>query len=216
MDDGSTDDSAAVARAAGDVRLIRQPRKGPAMARNVGFANATGELIAFLDQDDVWVSTKLELQVAVILANANLGFVLARERFFVEGGAPPPAWFRLRDIDRSYVTFELGAMLVRRRTFEAVGLLDPAYTITPDSDWFFRAKDMGVPMAVVDEVLLRRRLHRDNLSSQTERSAAEVRRITLASVRRQRERAAARKSGTGPAAAPDRAGAGEGKEPAQP
>ncbi len=50
VDDGSTDDTAAVARAAG-VRVISQPNRGPASARNAGIAAATGEVILFTDAD---------------------------------------------------------------------------------------------------------------------------------------------------------------------
>jgi hypothetical protein len=68
-------------------------------------------------------------------------------------------------------------------------------------------------MAVVDEVLLHRRLHRNNLSHLTERSTAEIRRVALASIRRQRERAAAADGMPGTSTGegdPDPAG---GKEP---
>jgi glycosyltransferase involved in cell wall biosynthesis len=212
VDDGSTDGSAEIARSAG-ARLIRQPRRGVAAARNAGIAAATGDLLAFLDQDDLWVRTKLARQVEVLLADPGLLYVLARDQFFVVDAVEPPAWFRLRRLDQSYVAFEAGAILARRRAFEVVGLFDTAYAITPDSDWFFRAKDLGAAMAVVDEVLLHRRLHRNNLSHLTERSTAEIRRVALASIRRQRARAAAADGMPGTSAGEGDPNPAGGKEP---
>ena len=63
VDDGSTDASAAVARSFEGVRVIEQEQAGPGAARNRGVAAATGELLAFLDADDLMPADKLELQV---------------------------------------------------------------------------------------------------------------------------------------------------------
>ncbi len=62
VDDGSTDDLAsALDRIAADVTLIRQSNRGPAAARNAGIKAASGELLAFLDADDLWPQARLEL-----------------------------------------------------------------------------------------------------------------------------------------------------------
>jgi len=67
IDDGSTDESAAIAESYGPpVRLIRQANQGESVARNRGIDEAQGEWIAFLDADDVWEARKLEAQVAVV------------------------------------------------------------------------------------------------------------------------------------------------------
>ncbi len=52
VDDGSSDDTVAIARSFGDpVRVIEQENRGPAGARNTGFAGARGDIIALLDAD---------------------------------------------------------------------------------------------------------------------------------------------------------------------
>jgi glycosyltransferase involved in cell wall biosynthesis len=61
VDDGSTDDSAAVAERCG-VTVVRQANGGIGAARNAGIAAATQPWVAFLDHDDMWVANKLELQ----------------------------------------------------------------------------------------------------------------------------------------------------------
>lgn len=64
VDDGSTDDTAAVVARYGDrLRYLWQPNAGVSAARNAGVRAARHELIAFLDSDDVWLPEKLEQQV---------------------------------------------------------------------------------------------------------------------------------------------------------
>jgi glycosyltransferase involved in cell wall biosynthesis len=68
IDDGSTDDGAAIVADYPDARcrLIRQANAGPGAARNAGIAQAQGEFIAFLDADDEWLPTYLEESVRLL------------------------------------------------------------------------------------------------------------------------------------------------------
>lgn len=76
VDDGSTDDTARLVRRFGPrVSYQQQENRGVAVARNVGMSLAKGELIAFLDSDDVWYPFKLELQVAVFKQMPGAGLV---------------------------------------------------------------------------------------------------------------------------------------------
>ncbi len=70
VDDGSTDDSAAVVEALGDplIRLIRQPNGGVSRARNRGIVEARGEWLAFLDADDLWAPGYLARLESLALA----------------------------------------------------------------------------------------------------------------------------------------------------
>lgn len=73
VDDGSTDDTAKIVQehvraqehksTGAQVKYIYQNNKGPAAARNAGIRAATGDYIAFLDSDDIWLSEKIELQI---------------------------------------------------------------------------------------------------------------------------------------------------------
>ncbi|MGA2253404.1 MAG: glycosyltransferase family 2 protein [Thermoguttaceae bacterium] len=66
IDDGSTDESAAIAESYGPpVRVISQTNQGESVARNRGIEEAKGNWIAFLDSDDIWLPEKLERQLAV-------------------------------------------------------------------------------------------------------------------------------------------------------
>src|SRR5713226_2266618 len=67
VDDGSTDDTLARLKQYGDrIRVVSQVNSGPSAARNRGIAASRGELIAFLDSDDIWLPQKIELQVALL------------------------------------------------------------------------------------------------------------------------------------------------------
>jgi len=73
VDDGSTDATAAVARRFGEaVRLIEQPNRGVAAARNAGAAAATGDWLAFLDADDWYAPDRIERHAAWIAEDATL------------------------------------------------------------------------------------------------------------------------------------------------
>jgi glycosyltransferase involved in cell wall biosynthesis len=68
VDDGSTDDTLEILQTFGDsIRVVRQDNRGPSAARNAGIAVARGNIIAFLDSDDVWLPTKIERQVQLLL-----------------------------------------------------------------------------------------------------------------------------------------------------
>jgi len=77
VDDGSTDDTEAVARGlggGGPVRYVRQVNGGVGAARNAGARLATGDLLAFLDCEDLWEPTKLAAQIAALSRCAAAGW----------------------------------------------------------------------------------------------------------------------------------------------
>ena len=76
VDDGSTDDTAAACASFGStVRYIRQANQGVAVARNRGAAESRGDLIAFLDSDDLWMPNKLEVGAAAFAADSAIGWL---------------------------------------------------------------------------------------------------------------------------------------------
>src|SRR5919112_2696990 len=90
VDDGSVDDTAKIARSFQQIHYIYQSNQGAAAARNAGVATAQGELIAFLDADDVWVPNKLSVQADYLFRHPEVGYVVARGRHFLESEANFP------------------------------------------------------------------------------------------------------------------------------
>lgn len=185
VDDGSDDSSAELA-ASFPVTLLRQPNRGVANARNAGVAATTGPVIAFLDQDDVWVPHKVSRQLAVLGARPEVGFVLSRMQFVLEPGTPQPDWLPDRVLAEESHASIPSALMVRRAAFERVGGFDPAYRMACDVDWLARAKDAGVAWAEVDEVLVRYRIHSGNGVHERGPMLSELARVLQASAARQR------------------------------
>ncbi len=87
VDDGSTDDSLRVLEPYADrVRVLRQHNQGVSAARNHGIRESRGELIAFLDADDLWDREKLAKQVP-LFANPSVGIVYCAVEYIDEAGA---------------------------------------------------------------------------------------------------------------------------------
>ncbi|HEU4837333.1 MAG TPA: glycosyltransferase family A protein [Pyrinomonadaceae bacterium] len=186
VDDGSADDSGVIAQSFPEVRYIRQANQGVAAARNNAIAVAGGEFFAFLDQDDVWTPEKLRLQIGHLLSNPDLGYTLTQQKFFIEPGGKLPAWFRKELFDSVHTGWVLGTLVVRRTTFEKIGNFATGYSAANDSDWFFRAKAAEIPMAVVPELLLLKRIHEANESARAKEVLSELRKVVKSSLDRQR------------------------------
>ena len=187
VDDGSTDGSGAVAARFPGVRVLSLPGVGVAAARNAGVAATTAPYLAFLDSDDRWAPGKLAKQLAFLEANPELGFCLARMRNVLAPGVARPAWMAAADLDRPVIGSGPPSMVVRRAVFAQVGGFDPAYPIAEDIDWLCRAKDAGVAFGILEDVLLERTVHADNLTARQDESSAPLLQALKASLDRRRK-----------------------------
>ena len=160
VDDGSTDATAELVEAHDGVRLIRRPNGGQGAAKNTGIAAARGELIAFLDHDDLWAPPKLARQVEALAEAPEAAGVVVRLEVLLEPGVPRPEWLPR---SREYPWFPPSSWLVRREAFETAGLFDEESNV-PDFDWMLRARDLGLTFAIVPEVLGSYRIHGRNAS----------------------------------------------------
>jgi glycosyltransferase involved in cell wall biosynthesis len=186
VDDGSVDDSSLIAQSFPEVRYIRQANQGVAAARNNAIDTARGQFLAFLDQDDLWTPEKLRLQIGHLLSHPELGYTLTQQKFFLDPGAALPSWFRKELFDSVHTGWVLGTLVVRRTTFEQVGNFSAGYAAANDSDWFFRAKAAAIPMAVVPELLLLKRIHEANESARAREVLSELRKVVKSSLDRHR------------------------------
>jgi glycosyltransferase involved in cell wall biosynthesis len=172
VDDGSTDGTAEVAMRYPEVQLFRQRNQGPAVARNVAIEAAGGEVIVLLDSDDLMLPGRIRKQIDYLLENPEASVVLGLHDLRVETEVEIPVWLvkqgraSINADDHNsgvlgqYVT---ATMATWRRTFDEVGLYDPDFEYAEDVDWLIRVMDAGKAVGGIDEPLIARRIHGQNM-----------------------------------------------------
>ena len=188
VDDGSVDSTADIVGEFGArVTLLSQTNQGVAAARNRGVLEATSELIAFCDADDVWRQDKLELQVQVLAENpeasaAFCGLVIV-DAELEPLDEPPTPDFPSLDL-ASLIHHRAGkfpsaspsTMLARRDTLIAVGLYDGTFSDGADWDLVVRLRKVG-PFVGTTERATFYRNHEAAMSRQVRLRAADSRRL---------------------------------------
>lgn len=186
VDDGSSDDTLAIARGwTPALRIHHQANAGPAAARNRGIEMAGADYLAFIDADDTWLPGRLTRHLGILESRPDLDMVLGLVRLDYEG-----AGLRFR-IDRPVMAlFSFGAGLFRRRAFERTGLLSEDLRNSEDADWFMRARDKGANWLMEDETVLTYRRHGANMTEGLPLEKSEIFRVLARA-------AARRRAGTG-------------------
>lgn len=163
VDDGSTDKSLEVVESfiekhPGNWRIIRQVNQGQAVARNNGITNAVGNLLAFLDADDLWPPDKLSIQVTALEKNPKAVAVLSS--YVIFGGAKKT--FRVvqhsssqelmtRWLDMSGFGGGLESVgLVRKRAVDEIGLFDTDFSTSSGIDFALRLAKIGEILLLKD------------------------------------------------------------------
>ena len=181
VDDGSTDGCAdAIERRYSNRRLtiVRQPHQGLSIARRVSIASAAGELVAFLDHDDLWLPDKLERQVAAARADPSVALLFSDCVYIDERGQPLRRLSDQYDLANIDVTGTRGyAELLRRGCFvwqstvvartaalRSVTAFDPIYPYIADYDtWLQLAR--RYPMHYTPAVLAKWRVHANQFTN---------------------------------------------------
>ena len=169
VDDASKPEEAkALDDLAGDCVVIHLPKnQGPSVARNTGIARASGDWIAFLDCDDLWEPTKLELQAAVAATHDDCRAVHCGIRTVHPDGLEITT--RKGDIElEDFLVFPCpilpSAALMQKQALNESGLFDPTKRCCEDLDLFLRFVCTHGRIYSVPEPLLVRRIQVDGLS----------------------------------------------------
>ncbi|TAK91061.1 MAG: glycosyltransferase family 2 protein [Burkholderiaceae bacterium] len=189
INDGSTDDTAhVIARYAPRVQCIDQPNAGISAARNRGILCATGDALAFFDDDDIWLPQKLARQAALLDAHAEVGVVFCNHQNFEhETGtillesdnvkqqqlasrpAAIPEAYVLQPqsqfagtLDDNYAL--PSTLMVRADVLRQVGLFDTSLSYGEDWQMLLRLA-LVTQIGYCSDILLRRRIRTNSLSS---------------------------------------------------
>ena len=174
VNDGSTDDTAAVVAGFGDrVYCIHKPNGGQASARNVGIRAAKGEYIAFVDADDLWAKEKLQLQVD-LLKRTGLAWVYCDAFAFDDTNGA--RLHRIGNVAHQYDGDILKTLffadfipsptpVIRRSVFEHVGYFDEDRTVRNREDWDMWLRIAACyPIGLVSEPLADYRVHSTSMT----------------------------------------------------
>ena len=145
VDDGSTDDTAeVVAYWYPGVRLIRQPNRGLAAARNTGWRATSGRYVIFLDADDRLLPEAAAVAVAAFAARPDAACAVGRCRRIDGHGAPLPPRARPRFETDHYLSLikscwiEVASATYRRQALVALGGFDTSLRFAEDYDLYLR------------------------------------------------------------------------------
>lgn len=173
IDDGSDDDTEAVITNIKDARIQfhKAGRIGiSGVIKNIGLKKAGGNLIAFIDSDDLWHPEKIEKQVAALEAYPEAGFSLTGGYNFGEPDKPVEYFYKQKEglrcddlflsIFQSEIAVFTQALLIRKECLSITGLFKEVKSFS-DADFIINLARhfKGI---VLYEPLLYRRIHENN------------------------------------------------------
>jgi glycosyltransferase involved in cell wall biosynthesis len=179
VDTGSSDGSPDVIlghAGAGRIKLIRHGPAPPAEARNVALQKAEGDVIAFLDADDLWPAGKLQRQMVRLFGLPGVEMVSGQVCYFdraADNGLSPAADARTETIFHVH----LGACIYKRAFLESIGLFDTSLQFAEDVDLMLRARESGRDFTILRSTELYYRRHDGSMTARDEGRMAQCFRL---------------------------------------
>jgi glycosyltransferase involved in cell wall biosynthesis len=172
VDDGSTDNTPQILESFGqDIIVLRQANKGVSAARNRGIASANGQLIAFLDSDDIWLPGKLSQQVDFFESTPDAVIHQTEEIWIRNGVRVNP---KRRHRKRSGMIFKPSlelclispsAVMIKKTLIDTVGLFDENLPACEDYDLWLRVCSRYPVHLLETPLIIKRGGHGDQLSN---------------------------------------------------
>lgn len=166
INDGSTDRTSEIAAGLEErVRYVYQQNRGPSVARNKGLEMARGNVIGFLDSDDLWIDSRLRVQLACLSADPSLDIVMGHVQYLqMRGDQEEGQIHEYEIVGGPFTSFHLGSALFRKSAFDKAGLFDGSLRYSEDVDWFMLARERGISIRMLDDVTLLYRQHSRNMT----------------------------------------------------
>jgi glycosyltransferase involved in cell wall biosynthesis len=174
VDDGSTDGTEEMLLGFAGVRCIRQENRGVSSARNEGIRSSAGELVAFLDSDDLWKPEKLARQVDYHREHPDAWISQTGEVWIRNGKRQNPrnrhrkfgGWIFRECLPLCIVS--PSAVMMKRELFREVGLFDESLPACEDYDMWLRVSSRFPIHLVPEPLVVKRGGHPDQLSASVE------------------------------------------------
>ncbi len=188
-DNKSTDKSAEIAKSYGDERIkyfLAPEHTSLYKGRSAALRHCSGEYLAFLDCDDLWMPTKLEKQLCILEANKNIALVHSNTIFFnsdngyerIYHKSKRTSGYIFNEVVCDYY-FSLETVMVRMETIVTNELDFGDFNLAGDRDFFSMICFYG-DVAYIPETLGKWRIHNNNFTSVLQNSAPkEIRRMYL-------------------------------------
>ncbi|MDL1971071.1 MAG: glycosyltransferase family 2 protein [Candidatus Desulfofervidaceae bacterium] len=171
VDDGSQDETAQIVKSDQDkLKYIFIPHHGVSKARNVGIQEAKGELIAFLDSDDLWLPKKLEIQAAFFTFRPAALICQTEEIWMRNGQRVNPKKYHLKPSGIMFAQslrrclISPSAVMMRKTLFDDVGLFDETMPACEDYDLWLRVTAKYPVYLLPQALVIKRGGHSDQLS----------------------------------------------------
>ncbi|MEA2104055.1 MAG: glycosyltransferase family A protein [Candidatus Cloacimonadota bacterium] len=174
VDDGTTNNlKISLEKYKNRIKYLYQENSGPAAARNLGMKNATGDYIAFLDADDIWLPEKVEKQLAIFEENSDFGFAYCDNYFITKTGKTIENYIRKVKLVKGDILLDFfldfflitSGIILKRECLEKTGLFDEQLPVGEDFEFFLRLC-RHYKAGVVKKKLYNRRVWQESLSKQ--------------------------------------------------
>lgn len=170
IDDGSTDGTEAVIKKYKQVNYFYQPNQGVSCARNQGLELAQGELISFLDSDDLWLPNKLSAQVAVMEKDPQIKATYTDEIWIRRGKRVNPkkkhqkysGWLFEKCLPLCIIS--PSSVMIQKEVFDQVGFFDEELPACEDYDLWLRISARFPITFINEKLIIKTGGHPDQLS----------------------------------------------------
>jgi glycosyltransferase involved in cell wall biosynthesis len=175
VDDGSTDATAAILASYGDrIQVVRQENAGYPAAMNRAIATSTGDVVAPIGADDIWLPQKLEWQAEALERHPDVGVHFGHAVLFgrIEGDHPRPRDTGVLDNRRLWDDFfeinviNTPGVIIDRQVFGRVGWFADRF-LADDYQFFFNAMRAGIRFYYEPRSIVRYRMHDNNITNAT-------------------------------------------------
>jgi glycosyltransferase involved in cell wall biosynthesis len=162
VDDGSLDNTAQIVHTFPQVTYLYQKNRGVSAARNKGLRVMSGNMVTFLDHDDLMLVDSLQVRVDYFWENPRTQCLIAQHMNILEEPSHEKTLKTIINFKEAEYGFSY--MMGRKSFFERLGGFNPEFSNRENLELFFRAKRQGFEIVKLSQAVIYRRIHSNNTS----------------------------------------------------